>query len=461
MQKIIIIGAGYVGLVTGACFAQKKNSVVIVEKNKNKIATLLNGEIPFYEPQLIDLIKQAIANQTITFTNNIVDALSNNNSIIFSCVNTPQADDGSADLSAVFAVAKEIGKYTSNDFLFINKSTVPVGTADKVKEIIKLELATRKKTLNFEVVSNPEFLKEGSAVQDFLYPDRIIIGTKSKHAIAILYKLYKPFIQNKDQFISIDTISAELTKYAANAMLAMRISFMNQLSQLAHKVGANIDLVKEGISKDKRIGKHFLNAGIGYGGSCFSKDVNALVATGKQHQLTMPLIKEIENTNESHKKWFAQQIINFYGHNLANKTIGIWGLSFKPNTDDMRHAPSIIIIKQLLANKARILAYDPAANKNAQSVFGNTVSFAKNACEILQFADCLLLLTEWKEFLNYPPELFLKLKDKTVFDGRNYLQAKSMTAIGINYFSVGKTPILQPYHTENIINESMIQQKDQ
>jgi len=398
---------------------------------------------------LATLIKEALANKTLILTNNIADALADNPSIIFSCVDTPQAQDGSADLSAVFTVAKEVGKHALENFLFINKSTVPVGTANKVKRIIESELATRKRTIPFEVVSNPEFLREGSAVQDFLYPDRIVVGAESKQALIILHELYKPFIKNKEQFICMDTASAELTKYAANSMLAMRISFMNQLAQLAHKVGADIDLVKDGISKDKRIGKHFLNAGIGYGGSCFAKDVNALVATGKQYQLEMPLIKEIENTNESQKQWFVQLIIDFYRGNIANKTIGIWGLSFKPDTDDIRHAPSIDIIKQLLALKANIIAYDPVANKSTQNILGDSISFAKNAQEVLQAAGCLLLLTEWKEFLNYPTESFLHLKDKTVFDGRNCLPAEAMASIGINYFSVGKAPELHSQHTKS------------
>ena len=438
MRKIVVIGAGYVGLVTGACLSHKNNSVTIVEKNNTKITDLLSGKIPFYESGLEGLVKKAIENKSLTFTTKIAQALSEEPEFIFSCVGTPSSANGEADLSAVFEVAKEVGKHLKSYSIFINKSTVPVGTTKKTEHLINLELVTRKISIPFDTASNPEFLQEGCAIENFMYPDRIVIGTNSEKAKLALQELYKPFLKTTDQFVCMDIESAELTKYASNAMLALRISFINQLALLADKLGANIDNVRRGMVLDKRIGKHFLNAGIGYGGSCFPKDVRALVSMGEKANLPMSLIKEIDHVNSKQRKLFVQRIITRYHNNLSNKTVGIWGLSFKPETDDIRSAPSIEIIKSLLAEKAKIIVYDPMATENTRKIFGNKVTFASSAQEVLKTTDFLIIATEWHEFLTSPPEAFLDLKDKLVFDGRNCFDPKKMHYAGIEYYSIGR-----------------------
>lgn len=438
MKTIAVIGAGYVGLVTGACFAQKDNTVIIVENNNDKIKSLLNGIVPFYEPGLPELVSNAIANKKIIFVNNVKQAIEYNPEIIFSCVGTPSSSDGSADLSQVWAVAREIGRTLAGYAVIVNKSTVPVGTAQKVEALIHEELQKRHTAIPFDVASNPEFLKEGDALHDFLSPDRVVIGTISPLAENILYQLYKPFITDDAQIIIMNRESAELTKYAANAMLATRISFMNQIALLADKVGANIDHIKNGISKDKRIGGAFLNAGVGYGGSCFPKDVKALVHMGIEHQQPMTLVQEVDRVNSAQRIHFAKTIVDHYGADIAHKHAGIWGLAFKPETDDIRYAPALDIIYKLLGKGAKVTAYDPIAMPNVQAVLGDNIMYAPTPEHVLHNCDFLIVLTEWKTFLHFQPTSFLALNDKTVFDGRNCFDPTTMAMTGITYKCIGK-----------------------
>lgn len=441
MKTVVVIGAGYVGLVTGACFAQKGIRVVIVENNQDKINQLLQGMIPFYEPHLGTIVTDTLNKKTLSFEKNIQSGLSHNPDIIFSCVGTPPLENGSADLSYVHTVAHEIGTHLKNYALIVNKSTVPVGSAKKVKTIIAQTLAERGVSIDFDVASNPEFLKEGDAVNDFLHPDRIVVGIESLKAQALLHDLYKPFLTSDSQFLSMNIESAELTKYASNAMLATRISFMNQLAHLADLVGADIEQVKRGMAKDRRIGPHFLNAGIGYGGSCFPKDVTALVHMGKEHQFPMTLAQEVENINHFQRVSFINKISTTYGPSLGKKVVGILGLSFKPETDDIRCAPSCDLIDDLLSRGTRIIACDPVAEQNIKALYGDSITFAKTGRDVLLQADCVVILTEWKEFLMLNPQDFLLLKDATVFDGRNCFDPEVMRAAGVQYFSVGRNSV--------------------
>ncbi len=440
MSNIAVIGAGYVGLVTGVCFAQKDNFVTIIEKDKAKIESLLAGKVPFYEPGLNELLENAIKLKKIIFVDSISVALKQNPQIIFSCVGTPSLPNGDADLSAVLNVASLVGQNINDYCLFVNKSTVPVGTAKKVKDIISKELKKRDSSCAFDVASNPEFLKEGDALNDFLMPDRVVVGVSSLKAKDILEKLYKYFISKKDQFIVMNIESAELTKYASNAMLATRISFMNQLALLADKVGADIGNIKKGMGKDSRIGSAFLNAGIGYGGSCFPKDVKALIKMGEKHGQKMTMTSVVDSINDYQREHFIKKIIDYYGRNLSEKKVGIWGLSFKPETDDIRSAPSIDIINKLLDYEADVIAYDPQAQNNIKNIFGDKIKF-DSADNILNKVDFLIILTEWKEFLNYKSSDFKLLKDKIVFDGRNCFDTVEMKNAGIKYFCVGRNSV--------------------
>lgn len=441
MKKIAIVGAGYVGLVTGACFASKDKFVIIVERDEKKVEKLLRGEVPFYEPGLDLLVQKAISDQKLIFVKTISEALAQNPQVIFSCVGTPPKEDGSSDLSYVYSVASEIGKNINDYILVINKSTVPVGTVAKVNEIINLEIRNRDLSVDFEVVSNPEFLKEGDAVSDFLNPDRIVVGLKTIKAETILRNLYKPFLKNSNQFMVMNPESSELTKYASNAMLATRISFINQLALFADKVGADIFDVKSGMGSDGRIGGSFLNAGIGYGGSCFPKDVQALVSMGKEHKQPMSLVEEVEIINNKQRILFVEQIINYYGKNLKNKKIGILGLAFKPETDDIRCAPSVDVISKLLEYEAKVIAYDLVAAENVKNIFGDKIIYATKASDVLENSDCLILMTEWREFLKYQPKDFLTLRDRVVFDARNCFDPIAMNLEGIKYFSIGRNSI--------------------
>lgn len=454
MVKIAVVGAGYVGLVTGACLAQKGYFVTLVENNQNKINSLLNGQVPFYEPGLDELVKENINSKRMSFVSTIKEVLEQKPEVIFSCVGTPPHEDGSADLSYVLQVALEVGKSITQYCLIVNKSTVPVGSAQKVKQVINTQLADRGVSVEFDVASNPEFLKEGDALNDFLNPDRIVIGVQSKRAQEILSRIYSPFITNQDQLLVMNIESSELTKYASNAMLATRISFMNELSNLAEKVGADINQVKIGMAKDRRIGQFFLNAGIGYGGSCFPKDVKALVATGSEYDCPMTVIQAVEDVNDKQRILFAEQILKYFGNSISKKHLGIWGLAFKPETDDLRCAPSLDIVKILLENGAKVTVYDPVATENFRAIFGNQINYADRSEEILNQCDSLVILTEWKEFLKYKPTDFSTLKEKVIFDGRNCFDPIDMYYSGIKYFCIGRNSL-----TKNIQKDSPVQKQ--
>lgn len=452
MKTIAVIGAGYVGLVTGACFAQQNIMVIMIEKDANKIALLRRGSIPFYEPGLEQLVLNGIKNGTIIFVHDIPQALSYQPSIIFSCVGTPSAQDGSADLSAVWEVADTLGTHLEQYTLIVNKSTVPVGTAQQVQHRIQKKLHQRNLCFTIDVASNPEFLKEGDAVNDFLYPDRIVVGTSSPQATALLYDLYKSLLVSVEQFICMDPTSAELTKYAANGMLATRISFMNQIAILADAVGADVQAIKAGIGSDKRIGNQVLNAGIGYGGSCFPKDVQALAHMGKTYQVPMTLIQEVDKINNNQRNLFINRFVTHYQGNIAQKKIGIWGLAFKPETDDIRCSPAIDVINHLLSLHATIIVYDPVAMENIQQRYGNHLRYATTANQVLNEAEVLIILTDWLEFTQHTPEHFLNLADKTIFDGRNCFDPIAMHNVGLTYITIGRntlTPQQQSIHNNS------------
>lgn len=442
-KNICVIGAGYVGLVTGACLAiQPESNVIVVENNKDRFGKLLKCEIPFYERGLQELVASGLSSKRLHFVSSIAEALSHRPQIIFSCVGTPPLSDGSADLSDVFGAAREIGEVLQDYCVVVSKSTVPVGTARKVKKIIQDQLKRRNVDIAFDVASNPEFLKEGDALDDFLHPDRVVVGTETLRARDLLHALYKPYLKAEDCFLSMNIESSELTKYASNAMLATRISFMNQLALFADAVGADVQAVRLGMAKDRRIGPYFLNAGIGYGGSCFPKDVKALIHTAHEHNCEMTILEEVERVNIAQRTWFINSILDFYGDSIQQKNVGIWGLSFKPGTDDIRLAPSIDVINALLAKRANVFVYDPQAQENVRKIFDKKISYAISAQQVLDSCDLLIILTEWSEFLSYKPESFLRLSDKVVFDGRNCFDPYEMNKVGLRYFTVGRNSVL-------------------
>ncbi len=437
-MKIAVIGSGYVGLVAGTCFADSGNHVICVDKDKDKVTLLKQGVPIIYEPGLEDLLKQNIYEKRISFTTDIKQAVEESEVIIIA-VGTPQNEDGTADLQYVLAVAQQIGQNINNYKVVVNKSTVPVGTAHKVSNTIKDEINKRKENIDFDVISNPEFLKEGTAIDDFTKPDRIVIGGKSQKAIKIMTKLYAPFLRTDNRIYVMDNKSAEVTKYAANSLLAAKISFMNEIALLCEKVGANIDQVRVGIGSDARIGQKFLFPGIGYGGSCFPKDVKALIQTGNENGLKMGILEAVEEVNDKQKIFLFEKVANYYEGDLSAKTFAVWGLAFKPKTDDMREAPSIVVINALLAAGAKVKAFDPVAMDNAKSIWGNKVQFAKDAYDVLNGADALIIHTEWNEFRT--PDFSIvkdKLIEPVIFDGRNLYNLEDMLEIGINYFSVGR-----------------------
>ncbi|MCX7953693.1 MAG: UDP-glucose/GDP-mannose dehydrogenase family protein [Bacteroidales bacterium] len=437
-MNISVIGTGYVGLVTGACFAETGLQVTCMDVDEEKINNLNNGIIPIYEPGLEIIVKKNIEKKTLFFTTSISEAVKNCE-VVFIAVGTPPNEDGSADLKHVLKVAEDIAHNINNYIVVVNKSTVPVGTAAKVKSLIQNILNNRGLNLEFDVVSNPEFLKEGNAIEDFMRPDRIIIGVESERAKKIMEKLYHPFILNNHPIIFMDIASAELTKYAANAMLATRISFMNEISRICELVGADINMVRKGIGSDPRIGNKFLYAGVGYGGSCFPKDVKALIKTAKEYNYDFTILKAVENVNETQKHFFISKILKHFNFSLSNKTITIWGLSFKPNTDDMREAPSITIINELLKYGAKINAYDPVAIKECRKIFGNKISYFDNKYEALTNSNALVLVTEWNEFrlLNFNL-MKTKMKDFVIFDGRNIYEPEEVIENGFVYYSIGR-----------------------
>ena len=432
-MRITVIGTGYVGLVAGACLADMGNDVICVDNNEEKLKKLEQGIIPIYEPGLEELVKSNVLENRLSFTSDI-DMAVKKSEVCFIAVGTPQDEDGSADLHYVLGVAEEIAKAMNGYKVIVDKSTVPVGTAEKVTEII------RKHTdYDFDVVSNPEFLKQGNAVDDFLMPDRVVIGSNSEKATAIMQDIYSPFFRTGNRVIVMDVKSAEMTKYASNSFLATKISFMNEIAQLCEKVGANAEMVRVGMSTDSRIGNKFLFPGLGYGGSCFPKDVKALIKTGADNGIDMNIIKSADETNKQQRQLFINKIIARFGEDLTGKTFAVWGLAFKPKTDDMREAPAITIINDLLNRGAKVQAYDPKAMNSAKYHFQDRIIYAKSSYETLNNADALLLLTEWNEFRRPDMDRIKELlKTPIIFDGRNQYSMERTVQRGFEYVCVGK-----------------------
>jgi UDPglucose 6-dehydrogenase len=437
--KIAIVGTGYVGLVTGACFAEVGNEVLCLDVDENKIRKLESGGIPIYEPGLAEVVKRNEAAGRLHFTTDVARAV-RFGTVQCIAVGTPPGEDGSADLQHVVEAARNIGRHMTEYRVVVDKSTVPVGTADKVRAAIAEELARRAVKVPFAVVSNPEFLKEGAAVEDFMRPDRVVIGSDDAQATQIMRTLYAPFQRSHERLLMMDVRSAELTKYAANAMLATRISFMNELANLAERLGADIEEVRKGIGSDPRIGYQFLYAGIGYGGSCFPKDVKALIRTAEQAGGTLPVLEAVEQVNAEQKRVLARKILKRFGK-LTGRRIAVWGLAFKPNTDDMREAPSRVLIEELLSNGATVSAYDPVAMKAAKSAFADLkgIVFADSPLAAVEGADALAVVTEWKEFRSPDFQAIrARLKTPAVFDGRNLYDPEEMTRAGLEYYPVGR-----------------------
>ncbi len=440
-MNISIVGTGYVGLVTGTCFADVGNQVLCVDNNQSKIDMLLDGKIPIYEPGLEELVSSNIAQQRLQFTSDINRAVDYAD-IIFIAVGTPPDEDGSADLSHVLAVAKAIGQTLTDYRVIVTKSTVPVGTADKVRKAVQAELDARGVDVEFSVASNPEFLKEGAAIDDFMKPDRVVIGADDERAVELLRSLYAPFNRNHERLIVMDIASAELTKYAANAMLATKISFMNELSNLAERLDADIELVRQGIGSDPRIGYHFIYPGCGYGGSCFPKDVQALHRTARQHGYNARILDAVEAVNQDQKSVLLDKIDRHFGGDVNGKTFAVWGLAFKPNTDDMREAPSRVIIDGLIARGAKIKAYDPVATEEAAHIYAgqDAVTFAPDIYSATADADGLIVVTEWKAFRSPDfKRLKSQLQSPVIFDGRNIYDPAMLVQAGFKYYGIGRS----------------------
>ena len=440
-MNVAVVGTGYVGLVSGTCFAEMGIQVTCVDNHPEKLAKLKNAEVPIYEPGLEIIFYRNIAKKRLLFTDDLKAAVLDSE-VIFLCLPTPMGEDGSADLKYVLGVADDIGKILKeNDVkeykVIVNKSTVPVGTAQRVKDAI-----SKHGKFDFDIVSNPEFLREEFAVEDFMKPDRIVIGAEDQKALDIMKALYEPFVRQGNPIIEMDTASAEVTKYAGNSYLAMRITYMNQLANFCESVGANIDLVRKGIGSDNRIGKRFLFAGIGYGGSCFPKDVNALIKTSLEYNSEMTILTEVNRVNNAQKTVLVNKILGHYGGNIQGKHFAVWGLAFKPNTDDMREAPSVIIINELLKHGATVSAYDPAAIDTTKFYLKDTITYAPGEYETLDNADALLIFTEWNEFRNpYFDDIKSKLKEPVIFDGRNIFSPEKMKEAGFTYYSIGRQAI--------------------
>lgn len=436
MKKICIIGTGYVGLVSGTCFAEMGNYVVCVDNNPAKLEKLRNNQITIYEPGLEVLFLRNINRNRLNFTDDLKSAV-NSSEIIFLCLPTPQDEDGSADLSHVMKIASELAKILKGSLdykLIVNKSTVPVGTGETVKNIL-LEAGIK----NFDVASNPEFLREGLAVEDFLKPDRVVIGSDSSRALDLLYNLYEPFVRNGNPIIQMDIRSAELTKYAANGFLATKITFMNDISLLCEKTGANIDFIRKGMGSDVRIGNKFLYAGIGYGGSCFPKDVNALIKTAADNNAELEILTSVDRVNKKQRTRFLDRILTLYKNDIRGKHFAVWGLAFKPNTDDMREAPSVTVIRYLLDMGATVAAYDPVAFENASFYFGNSINYIDDMYTVLQGANSLIIFTEWGEFRKPDFDFIGKsLSDRVIFDGRNLFELSDITKTNLTYYSIGR-----------------------
>jgi len=439
--KVTIIGTGYVGLVTGACLAEMGNDVMCVDVDERKIGMLQDGKVPIHEAGLQQVIRRNVEGGRLHFTTDVPAAVQHG-TLQFIGVGTPPDEDGSADLQHVLAAARNIGRHMTDYKVVIDKSTVPVGTADRVKAAVAEELAQRGITLDFAVVSNPEFLKEGAAVEDFMRPDRIVIGADDERAVWLMRALYAPFVRNRDRMMLMDVRSAEFTKYAANAMLATRISFMNELALLAERVGADIELVRQGIGSDPRIGTQFLYAGAGYGGSCFPKDVKALVRAGQDNGITLQVLSAVEAANARQKTVLVDKVVARFGENLTGRQFALWGLAFKPDTDDMREAPSRVVIAELTRRGATVKAYDPVAMNEARKLMPDVpgLSYATDQAGALQGSDALLIVTEWRQFKSPDFEQIRNLlTEPVVFDGRNLYDPALMKSLGIDYHGIGRS----------------------
>lgn len=446
-MNICVIGAGYVGLVAGTCFADSGNDVICVDIDEGKIGKLKKGEIPIYEPGLEELVRRNVREGRLKFTTDLSYAVKES-LICFIAVGTPPGEDGSADLKYVLGVAREIGKAMNDYKIIVDKSTVPVGTAEKVANAIQDELNNRRVNCEFDVVSNPEFLKEGAAIDDFMKPDRVVIGADSEKAKEIMRELYESFLRTGKPILFMDIRSAEVTKYAANAMLATKISFINEMANLCRLAGADIDNIRKGIGTDSRIGFEFLFPGVGYGGSCFPKDVQAIIRTAGEYGYDMKILKSVEEVNNRQKGIIVEKILEHFTRqgsrvqgfsSLAGKTIGVWGLSFKPRTDDMRDAPSITIINRLLEHGVRIKAHDPEAMEEARKIFGSRVEYIQDNYEVVHDADALVVITEWNEFRRPNFERVINLmKSPVIFDGRNIYDPKEMRNLGFTYYGIGR-----------------------
>ncbi|MBS9774686.1 MAG: UDP-glucose/GDP-mannose dehydrogenase family protein [Tenacibaculum sp.] len=440
-MKLAVVGTGYVGLVSGVCFSEMGNNVTCVDINETKIQNLKKGVIPIYEPGLEPMVLKNMERKNLFFSTNLEEVIPNVD-FVFIAVGTPTGEDGSADLKYVLSVAEEIGKKITKPLIVVNKSTVPVGTADKIREIIQKELSKRGKEIYFDVVSNPEFLKEGSAISDFMKPDRVVIGANNDVSIKKMKELYSSFFRTHDRFVVMDIRSAEMTKYASNAMLATKISFMNEIANICERVGADVNNVRLGIGSDSRIGYSFIYPGCGYGGSCFPKDVRALKKMAEKYNYKPQLITAVEEINNRQRLVLVDKIINKFGENLSGKTFALWGLSFKPGTDDMREAPAIYVVKELINRGAKVQVYDPKAMEQAKTLYFKNI---KNICysdykyEALQQANALILLTEWKEFRSPDfNEIKSRLNKPIIFDGRNQYINYELEEYGIEYICIGK-----------------------
>ncbi|MBV6443627.1 MAG: UDP-glucose 6-dehydrogenase TuaD [Saprospiraceae bacterium] len=436
-MNIAVIGTGYVGLVTGTCFAETGNNVICVDINEQKIKRLRQGEIPIFEPGLDVLFERNTKEGRLHFTTNLREAV-DQAQIIFLALPTPPGEDGSADLSYIMGVARDLGDIISDYKVIVDKSTVPVGTAEKVAAILAEKLPKKM----FDVVSNPEFLREGVAVEDFLKPDRVVVGTRSEKARKVMKQLYEPFVRQGNPIFFMDERSAEMTKYAANSYLAARISFMNEIANLCEKVGANVDQVRIGMGSDSRIGKRFLFPGIGYGGSCFPKDVQALAKTASEYSYDFKILKSVMKVNSIQKGVLTKKIRKYFKNDLAGKTISVWGLAFKPNTDDIREAPALIIIDELLKAGARVQAFDPEAMNNVKAIYGERIQLCNSMYDALEGADCLCIMTEWQEFRSPDFErIAALLNDPLIFDGRNVYDLDQMKSLGFQYVSIGRPKV--------------------
>ena len=436
-MKVAIVGSGYVGLVTGTCFAAVGIDVTCVDIDAKKIENLKNGILPIYEPGLEEMVHRNMKKGRLQFTTNMAEALVDCE-VLFSAVGTPPDEDGSADLQYVLSVARDCGRNMNDYLLIVTKSTVPVGTAMKVKKAVQEELDKRGVSIDFDVASNPEFLKEGAAVDDFLKPDRIVVGLDSPRAEELMKSLYKPFTLNGHPVIFMDITSAEMTKYAANSMLATKISFMNDIANLCEIVGADINMVRKGIGSDSRIGNKFIYPGIGYGGSCFPKDVKALIHTAADYNYNLRVLQAVEDVNDDQKSVMYHKVLKHFNGDLKGKTVALWGLSFKPQTDDMREAPALVLIRKFLAAGAKVKAYDPVAMHEAQRILGDSIEYSQDQYEALIDADCLVLVTEWPEF-KFPNFNIVRklLKEPIVFDGRNIYELAEMRRKGFTYYCIG------------------------